>query len=260
MIKKKSEMTKMSILIEIMHNKKKIKDIAKSVNITIQGVSEYIKLLKREGYIDRNMNITPSGTEFVYKKIEELRSFITGVMSDMKIISSTEAIAGEKIRRGDKVGLFMENGYLYAYRRNSRSRGVATQDVMPGEDLNVDELEGIVELDLGKITLVRLPSARDGGSRSVNQVELRNIIGDDLKKGAIGPVALVTLKKLGATIDFEFGVVRAAQEAAHRGISTVILVSSDLFKYAVDELERPSPGLSKVPYTIVDLSNVHSKS
>ncbi|HEU12739.1 MAG TPA: winged helix-turn-helix transcriptional regulator, partial [Euryarchaeota archaeon] len=101
MIKRKSEMTKMSILIEIMHGKKKIKDIARSVNITIQGVSEYVKLLKKEGYIDRNMNITQSGTEFVYKKIEELRNFVTSVMSDMKIISSTEAIAGEPIKKGE---------------------------------------------------------------------------------------------------------------------------------------------------------------
>ncbi len=257
MIKRKSEMTKMSILIEIMHGKKKIKDIARSVNITIQGVSEYVKLLKKEGYIDRNMNITQSGTEFVYKKIEELRSFVTSVMSDMKIISSTEAIAGEPIKKGERVGLFMENGYIYAYKKQSKSRGVASYDAFPGEDLNIENLEGIIDLTMGRITLVRLPSSREGGSRVINEGDIKPLIDSNIKKGAIGPVALVTLKKFGISIDFEYGVIRAAQEAAHRGFSSIIFVSSDLFKYAVEELERESPGLSKVPYRIVDLSNVH---
>ncbi|MCI4434995.1 MAG: winged helix-turn-helix transcriptional regulator [Thermoplasmata archaeon] len=259
MIKRKSEMTKMAILIEIMHGKKKIKDISKSVNITIQGVSEYIKLLKKEGYIDKNMNITMDGVDFVYKKMEELRSFITEVMSDMKFITNTEAIAGEEIKKGERVGLFMENGYMYAYKRKSSSTGLATYDAMPGEDINISDLEGILDLSIGDITVVRLPSSKDGGSRRVDIKELKKLIRKGVKKGVIGSVAYVTLKKNGIEIDFEYGVVRAAQEAAHRGFSSIIFVSSDLFKYTIEDLEREIPGLSKVPYNVIDLSNGHKK-
>ncbi|MEM0150831.1 MAG: winged helix-turn-helix transcriptional regulator [Thermoplasmata archaeon] len=259
MIKRKSEITKMSILIEIMHGKKKIKEIANSVNITIQGVSEYIKLLKREGYIDKNMNITNNGTEFVYKKIEELRTYVTNIMSDMKIIKSTEAIAGDDINANESVGLFMENGHIYAYKKESKSKGIASYSAKKGEDLNVENLEGILDLTLGKITVVRLPSSRDGGSRNVDPNDVSKIVKGFEKIGIIGEVALITLKKSGIKPDFEFGVVKASREAAHKGFSTVIFVSTDLFKYVIDDLELESPGLAKIPYNIIDLSNVRKK-
>ncbi len=257
MIKRKSEITKMSILIEIMHGKKKIKDIAKSVNITIQGVSEYIKHMIKEGLLDKNMNITPAGTEFVYKKIEELRNYVTGVIKDMEIINSTEAIAGENIEAEDIVGLFMEDGYIHAYKKESRSRGKASYGALKGEDLNVENLEGILDLKMGGITVVRLPSSKEGGSRNVNMNEIMKIIDGHQKIGVIGAVALVTIRKAGLKVDFEYGVTRASQEAAHRGISTVIFVSSDLFKYVIEELESESPGLSRINYRVVDLSTFH---
>jgi predicted transcriptional regulator len=41
-LREKKELTEMLILIEILHEKKKIKDIADTIGITIQGVSEYL--------------------------------------------------------------------------------------------------------------------------------------------------------------------------------------------------------------------------
>lgn len=258
MLKKKSELTKMSILIEIMHGKKKIKDIAKSVNITIQGVSEYIKILTKEGMIDRNMQVTIKGTAYVMDKIDELSAYVADVIGQIKIIKTTEAIAGEDIQKDEKVGLFMENGYLVAKKRKSKSEGISINEAKKGEDVGIKDLEGIVDLKMGKITVCRLPSINEGGSRSVDEKKVKELINKNTKIAAFGAVALVTLKKYGIGIDFEYSPARASQEAAHRGISSVIFVSSDLFKYIIEDLERTQPGLSYVPYSIVDLSTGHN--
>ncbi|MGC8663197.1 MAG: winged helix-turn-helix transcriptional regulator [Thermoplasmata archaeon] len=258
MLKKKSEMTKLSILIEIMHGNKKIKEIAKSVNITIQGVSEYIKILRKEGLIDKDMQITTKGTSFVMDKIEELRAYVSNIIGQVKMMRTTEAIAGEAINKNEKVGLFIENGYLTAKREKSPSEGISINHAEKGEDIGIKDLEGIIDLKMGSITLCRLPSINDGGSRSVNEKKIKSLITENIKTGIFGAVAYVTLKKFDIKIDFEFGAVKAAQEAAHRGFSSTIFVSSDLFKYVIEELERTQPGLSFVPYRIIDLSNVHN--
>ncbi|MDP8011667.1 MAG: DNA-binding protein [Thermoplasmata archaeon] len=258
MLNKKSEMTKLSILIEIMHENKKIKDIAKVVNITIQGVSEYIKILRKEGLIDKDMRITPKGTAFVIDKIEELRSYVSNIIGQVKIIKTTEAVAGEDIKKDDRVGLFIENGYLVAKRKKSPSQGISINDAFKGEDVGVRDLDGIIDLKLGTIKVCRLPSISDGGSRAVDINKVKSLISENEKIGVFGAVAYVTLKKLNINIDFEFGAVKASQEAAHRGISSIIFVSSDLFKYVIEDLERTYPGISFVPYKIIDFSNVHS--
>ncbi len=257
MLKKKSELTKMSILIEIMHGKKKIKEIAKSVNITIQGVSEYIKILSKEGMIDNNMQITPKGTAFVMDKIEELRAYVSEIIGQIKIIKTTEAIAGEEIKKNERVGLFMENGYLVAKKKKSKSEGISIIDAAKGEDVGIKDLEGIVDLELGRITVCRLPSIKDGGSREVDEKEIKSLINKNMKIGVFGAVALVTLKKLGIKIDFEYSPAKSSQEAAHRGISSIIFVSSDLFRYIIEDLERIQPGLTFVPYNILDISSCH---
>lgn len=258
MLKKKSDFTKISILIEIMHGKKKISEIAKTVNITIQGVSEYIKILRKEGLIDKNFQITPKGMAFVMDKIEELRSYVTNVIGQVKMIRITESIAGEDISKNDNVGLFMENGYLVAKKQKSSSVGIAINDAKKDEDVGIKDLNGIVDLNLGSITVCRLPSIQDGGSRVVEKSRVLEIIKGNVKIGVFGAVAYVTLKKFQIKIDFEYGSVRASQEAAHRGISSIIFVSSDLFKYVIEELETVQPGLKYIPYKIIDLSNVHT--
>ncbi len=256
-IREKSELTKMLILIELMHGKRKIREVAKTINITVQGVSEYIKIMKKEGLVTKDLNVTKKGSSFVHEKAEELRVYVVNLLNELNIISVTEAIAGEDLNENESVGLFMENGYIHAYRKNSKSMGVTISSAKKGEDVGVKDLTGIMDINMGKIVVCLLPSINDGGSKNVDPGRLKEVVKEFDKIGIYGIVPYISLKNAGIKIDFEYASIRAAQEASHRGLKTIIFISKDLFKYALPELESPKQGLSYVPYTVEDLSTYH---
>jgi len=256
-IREKSELTKMLILIELMHGKRKIREIAKTINITVQGVSEYIKIMRREGLVTKDLNLTKKGSNFVHEKAEELRVYVVNLLNELNIINVTEAIAGEDLKENENVGLFMENGYIHAYRKDSKSMGITLSSAKKGEDVGVKDLTGIMDIKMGKIVVCLLPSISEGGSKMVNMEKVKEKVKEYDRIGIYGIVPYIALKNAGIKIDFEFAAVRAAQEAAHRGLNTVLFISKDLFKYALPELETPKQGLSYVPYYVEDLSISH---
>src|SRR5439155_299767 len=80
-------------------------------------------------------------------------------------IETTAAMAGNTIRNGNQVGLFMEGGMLVAFAgRSSPSSGVAVHDATKGELVAVRSLEGIVALRPGRIIIGR-GSSRGAGRR-----------------------------------------------------------------------------------------------
>lgn len=232
-LRDKGKMTKMLILLSILKGNKKLKDIAEDVGITMQGVSEYVKELESEGHI-KNGKITPFGMEFLYDTLEEIGDFVHDAGKLIGKIRVTEAIAGEEIRKGDRVGLFMENGYIYAYRRASPSTGVAIMDAKSGEDLGVKDLQGIMDIEYGEIEVFVMPPISDGGSRKVDVDRIRMLIENnkDRKIGVFGVVPHVLFEKIG-DVDFEFGAVHAAIDAYFRGLSTMLFISHELLPYTV---------------------------
>lgn len=258
-LREKKELTKMLILIEIMHNKKKIKDIADAIGITIQGVSDYLKQLRKDEYIDKDLKIKKEGIMFISEKIEELREYISMLLNEVKIINITEAIAGENIKKGSTVGLFIEYGHIYAYLKDSPSKGIAMNDAKKGSDLAIGDLTGILPLSMGSIKIITLPNAYEGGSKIIKKVEIENVLknGYDLI-GVYGIVPYVTLKKYRIKIDFEYDSARSCIDAAHKGLNTVMFVSRDLLKYVIDDLEHVPKGFDKVIYTVEDISTFHN--
>ncbi|MEM0160730.1 MAG: winged helix-turn-helix transcriptional regulator [Thermoplasmata archaeon] len=258
-LREKKELTKMLILIEILHGKKKIKDLADTIGITIQGVSDYLKQLKNEGYIDSELKIKKEGFLFISEKTEELRDYISLLLNEVKIINITEAIAGEDIEKNSHVGLFMKKGYIYAYLKDSSSTGTALNSAKKGEDLSIGSLSGILSLSMGAIKIFTLPNSYEGGTKKIDKKSIDAVLKYKHDKiGVYGIVPLVTLKKYGINIDFEFGTTRSAIEAAHKGLNTIIFVSRDLLKYVIDDLEDISKGFDKVLYTVEDISIFHS--
>ncbi len=232
-LRDKSKITEMLILLEILKGKRKLREIAEEVNITVQGVSEYMKTLEKEGYV-KDGKITHSGWDFLNACIEELGEFVHEANSIMEKRKVVEAIAGEDIEKGESVGLFLENGYLYAYRRSSSSTGIALTSAKRGEDIGVGNLRGILDIDFGKVEIFVMPSVEEGGSRAVNREKVEKLIqqAEGKKIGVCGVVAYITLHNLGR-IDFEFSSANSAVEAAYRGISTLLFVSHEMLPYVV---------------------------
>ncbi len=244
-LRDKSRMTRMFILLSLLKGRRKLREIAEDVGITVQGVSEYMKTLEAEGYIAGG-EITIKGLEFLTLAVEEIGDFLAETRKVMMHARTVEAIAGEEINEGDKVGLFMENGYLHAYKRESSSMGVALNSAKKGEDVGVKNLRGVLKINYGKITVYHLPPIEEGGSRAVDMKKLKKtLIGHRGEKiGICGVVPYVLLKRF-ADVDFEYSAVNAAIDAYYRGVSTVLFVSHEMLPHVLQILSEKG-----VKYTI----------
>ncbi|MGC8992607.1 MAG: ArsR family transcriptional regulator [Thermoplasmata archaeon] len=252
----RSDITKLIILSELLKGNKKTSSIAKRAEVTIQAISEYLKNLKKSGLIDENLNVTNLGIEYAMNVLENLRTFTTSLYNTLKFDFVVEVIAGEDVKKGDNIGIFMEDGKMVGYKKESSYNGFAINDALKGEDLGILSPNGILNYKLGELKIIILPSIKNGGSRVVNYELLRDSV-QNCKVGIFGSVAEVVAKKAGIKIDFDCGSVRASMEACHRGLNSAILVSKDLFNYVIDEIETPQIGISKIDYRILDFSNSH---
>jgi putative transcriptional regulator len=223
--------------------------------MTVQGASDYAKGLEVDGLLTTvggEYRATKKGIGFLQGRIRELRAFVEQARLSMAFVETTAAFAGASIHRGDRVGLFMERGQLVAYPdRPSPSMGVAGEDAGKGEDVAVRDLEGIVALRPGRITLLRVPSIRSGGAKAIDAARARRIL-RKVKSAVVagmdvqGPVAA---RLLGLAPRIEFGVLPAVLDAAERGVDVVLFVPEERAADAVQAIEATNAKLEdKISY------------
>ncbi len=250
------ESTRLLFLYEVIANRHtRLRTIAERLDMTVQGASDYLKGLKADGMltvVDGEYRATKKGIEFLLSRVRELRAFVEQAGRTMAFVETTAALAATSIRRGDRVGLFMEEGHLVAYpNRASPSSGMADGDAAKGEDVAVRELDGIVTLHPGRITIARVPSTRSGGSKAINPAAAKKILrrsrGSIL--GAMDVTGLVAARSLGLRPRIEFAVLPGALEAAQRGVDVLLLVPEDRATEAVQAIEAANGKLEeKIPY------------
>ena len=165
--------TEMLILAELLTRPSaRLREIASSLGITVQAVSQYMAEMRREGLLserDGSLRPTKKGMQIAQEHFIGLKEQVDSVLRRISVIDRCVAIAGKRVRKGEKVGLVMEDGMLMAYPGlKSSSRGVALEDCEEEDDLLVGRLEGIVDLDLGELLIIEAPSEVDGGSKAAN--------------------------------------------------------------------------------------------
>ena len=251
--------TKLLILIEITTGSyTKLQPIADKLGITIQGVSEYMRIMHSEGFIQRingEYRASKRGVQFLHENMRELNEFVDRTMAELDIVEVCAAVAKTPINKGEKVGLFMEEGILTAYSgRPSKSVGLSMSDAEIGDDVPVKDLEGMVDLSLGKLCIVELPSIRDGGTHNVQEDEVRRVYSDfnPDKIAALDIVGHVLLSKLGITCDFEFSPTTSAVEAVHRGLNVMVVGSCDAVNEMISTInEANTVSLDKIDYELI---------
>ena len=107
------------------------------------------------------------------------------------------AIARNELKKGDTVGVFMQDGWLYATKEQQSAMGQATMDARPGEDVGVAHLNGIIDHEEGAIHVCKVPRIERGGSRQVRTDLLRAAIRDADMVASVGLESYVALKKAG---------------------------------------------------------------
>jgi len=256
------ESTRLLILLETsMRHHAVQRTIAGAVGMTVQGVSDYLRSMEEDGLIqvaDGEYRPTIEGIRVLQEGFRELRDFVDRTSKGISIIDVTAAIAGNRIERGETVGLFMEGGDLVAYSgRDSPSRGRAVASADRGEDAGIAQLEGIVALTPGRISLLRIPSPVDGGSRRVDLLRARRV----LKRVDADVVAILDAPakalatKLRVRPDIRFAPIPASIEAAERGLDVALILPEDRVAGVVVAIEGANERLAgKIAYETVPLA------
>jgi putative transcriptional regulator len=239
---RKSEVTRFQILVKVAAGQPQVKQsqIADSLGITPQAVSEYIKSLAAEGMIQSGgrgqYTVTPLGVEAIIEGAKELEEYSAYVLNHVVgQVAVWAAIAREPVARGDRVFLTMDEGILYAGRAGGGASGVAINDAREGEDVGVSGLAGLIPLRRAAVTVVKIPSIASGGSHAADLTALRAAIGGIV--GVAGAEALAALKKADVEPDVLFAAQEAIVEAAIKGVAGTLVVSDDLAPPAIQRLE-----------------------
>ena len=248
-LRNKSEITKVTILFEIMRNQPhlKQKEIAGTLGITIQAISRYFKKLSKEGLIEvgterADYRLTSKGVAMLHENVENMESYVRSMKHELNVDHAWIALATYPVKAGEQVGLITKEGIFYTVPTTDSSHeavGTAIADANPGEDLGLKDLSGRVKLKQGKILVVKLPSIRKGGSRATDLARVRTYY-DEFKPdriGVMGAVGRAVLNKLGLKADFEFGISHSAAVAASRGLNVFVLVVGRMVNRVIQEVD-----------------------
>jgi putative transcriptional regulator len=256
-LKSKRESSRFQILVEIAAHQPNLrqKEVADSLELTPQAISEYIKELVMEGLVttDGRMRyrITKEGVEWLLESAASLKQYARVVMEDIiSHVSVWSALAETDLLKGDRVSLEMRDGLLYANKKEGiEANGITVSDSFAGEDVGVSDLKGLISLDVGRIVLCKVPRIQNGGSRNVDSELLRDKVSGSMMVSALGIEALVALRRAGREPDVIFGAKEAAVEAAYHGISSVIVSVDEQIPRILERLE--SEGLK---YELFDIT------
>ncbi len=165
--------TELLILVELIRAPSmRLKEVAENLDITVQAVSQYISEMKKEDLLkEQNGKLRPTrkGMQIALEHFLGLKDQIDSILKEINAIDRCVAIAGEKIDKGQSVGLVMEKGMLMAYPgKGAASMGRALEAADRGDDVLINQLEGIVDLELGSLLIIEAASELEGGSKKAN--------------------------------------------------------------------------------------------
>jgi len=254
-LQNKNSATRFQILVEIAASGPNIqqKSIAVKLGVTPQAISDYIRQLVEEDMVvstgRSHYRVSAKGVNWVLNVLRQLRGYASMVEQAVTNITVCAAIAECDIRQGQAVGLNMKNGLLFATSQtNGGARGIAASSVSQGEDVDVSNIEGLVELTGGRVTILQVPGIQKGGSRQVDLELLQAQLTNNQPAGAIGIEALIALRRVDIEPRYLYGVTEAAIEAAQCGLSFTIVCTDDAIPGLIKSLQEKS-----LNYELIDL-------
>lgn len=260
-IREKGFLTRVLVLSHLRSNPRAaLREIGDQLGITMQAVSLYVQGLEKNGLVEDHAfggrRLTPHGLQWLHDGLLATKHVIDAALEPITVIKATSAIARERIERGARVALTMERGLLVARTgEDSPSLGRALNAAKEEEELLVGELEGMVELQPGRILVARLPRPEEGGSTCVDVAKLRETLQEqsppDAKLGIVGLGARIVAAAMERSLDFEFGAAYAAFHAAELGVNSVLLVSGDQFRECMTALE--SSNAQSLQHVVIDV-------
>jgi putative transcriptional regulator len=240
----KRNATRYQILVEIAERQPAVsqREVAEEIGITAQAVSDYLQDLVSQGFVRKEgrgrYRVTKEGVDWLISRTEDLRAYVDHVTEEVVGGVDVEtAIAADGVVEGETVSLSMRDGVLHATPGDAGSAtAVAVTDAAAGSDVGVTNVAGVVGYDLGEVTVVSVPSVRDGGSAAIDAAPLSNLAPDHDLVAAAGTEALVATRNAGLDPDLQFGTAAAVEEATVKGLDVLLLVIPDQLSRHTDTL------------------------
>lgn len=257
-LRSKRNATRYQILVGIAEHQPAVsqREIAESIGITAQAVSDYLQDLTGKGYVEKHgrgrYEITKEGVDWLISQTDELREFVDHVSKE--VIGQVEietAIATAPIGEGQSVSLTMRDGVLHATPGETGSTtAVAITAADTGEDLGVTDFEGLLDYDPGTVTILSIPRVANGGSRAVDPAVVTGEAATHDILATAGVEALVASRAADLDPDIQFGTTVAVREAAMRGLDVLLLTTTADVSSHTNALSEGS-----VSYEVVEVTD-----
>ncbi|MDX1744825.1 MAG: Crp/Fnr family transcriptional regulator, partial [Halobacteriales archaeon] len=222
-----------------------------------QAVSEYLGDLADDGFVRTHgrsrYEVTKEGVDWLITATETLQTFVGHVTEDViGQVDIESAIADEDLERGQRVTLAMADGVLRASPAGidiveDGATAVAVTEATAGTDVGVTDFEGLLEYDLGTVTVVVVPPVADGGSRAVDPGRVRSLVEGHDRLAVAGAEAIALAMAADCQPEFQFGTPGAVSEAAAKGLDVVLLVVAPALSAHTDHLREAGVG-----YEVID--------
>jgi putative transcriptional regulator len=233
--REKGNLTFALIIIELLKGKRKLREISTDLKITPQGASVYLKNLQKHGFVDSSNKPTPEGVAFLQQILATISLFVEDAYEDTGIISSCEAIAGEDLREGDRVGLTMKKGLLHADKKpKTGSHGIADFRAKKGDPVRISKIEGIIDHKVGSFYVLPV-DFEDFTPRKL--VKLRGLIKEKKIDYVCAYGILASELCKGAEIRVSiFAPVEGCIEAGAKGLNSLLIYSPEMSRFFFQKL------------------------
>ena len=257
-LRSKRNATRYQILVQIAERQPAVnqQEIADAIGITAQAVSDYLQDLVDHGYVNKHgrgrYEVTKEGVDWLISQTDELRQFIEHVSEDViGQVDVETAIATTEIDEGETVSLTMQDGVLRAMSGGTGSAtAVAVTNAEPEQDIGITNFDGVVDYELGSVTIVSIPQVQNGGSSAVDPDRIGEMAEqhDLIAVGGVEAIAVAEAADIEA--DIRFGGPSAVREAAAKGLDILLLSSTDLLSAHTDKLREQN-----LSYEVVDVTD-----
>jgi putative transcriptional regulator len=208
------------------------REIADAVGITTQAVSNYLAELADRGFVDKQgrgrYETTKEGVDWLISETDTLREFVEYVASEvLEEVGVETALAAADLSEGERVSLSMREGLLRADPGTAGSAtAVTVTNATAGREVGVTNVEGIIDYELGTVTVFAVPPVQEGGSGAVDPEVVASLAAGRDRTAVDAPEGFAAAHEAGLEPEIRFGATSAVPDAAARGLDILLLAAS----------------------------------
>ncbi len=222
-----------------------LRPIAERMGLTVQAASHSYRQLSRAGLVevrDGHYRPTVRGIEQLHAALDHLAEDVASRLDRLHVIRATRAVAGERLRTGERVSLELRDGILTARRGGSgASRGTVAAGARAGALVEIGDLEGIVPIVPATVSVYPLGPEEIADPRLPDRLRAlaRGINGGQL--AAVGLEAVHAVRSATPRPIVRFAVAESCRAASRVGVPTTVVVARDALPQLLAAFSEPEP-------------------